>query len=78
MLHCDPVKCEENFPRLLETVPSRMNTNIVIVIDSVDKLQVGIKPVRPLENFNMHMLICFIFSICGPNSYTGSLLGERR
>ena len=40
MLHCDPVKCEEYFLKLLKTVPAKINTNIVIVIDSVDKLQV--------------------------------------
>ncbi|XP_028393355.1 nephrocystin-3-like [Dendronephthya gigantea] len=39
MLHCDPVKCEEYFLKLLKTVPAKINTNIVIVIDSVDKLQ---------------------------------------
>ena len=40
MLHCDPVTCEEYFPKLLKTVPGKSNANIVIVIDSVDKLQV--------------------------------------
>lgn len=39
MVRCDPVKCEEYFPRLLEIVPPKVNTTIVIVIDSVDKLQ---------------------------------------
>lgn len=38
MLHCDSMKCEEYFPRLLETVPSRVDKTIVIVIDAVDKL----------------------------------------
>jgi hypothetical protein len=41
MLHCEPVKFEEYFPKLLKTVPAKLSTNIVIVIDSVDKLQVG-------------------------------------
>ncbi|CAB4014994.1 nephrocystin-3 [Paramuricea clavata] len=39
MLHCEPVKFEEYFPKLLKTVPAKLSTNIVIVIDSVDKLQ---------------------------------------
>ena len=46
MLHCDPVECEEYFPRLLETVPQQVNTNIVIVIDSIDKLQVRYQHLR--------------------------------
>lgn len=40
-LTCNPVRLEEEFPRWLEKVSSRLPGGVVLVLDSIDLFQVS-------------------------------------
>ena len=42
-LTCNPVRLEEEFPRWLEKVSSRLPGGVVLVLDSIDLFQVLLK-----------------------------------